>query len=100
MIVSKETAHRIWTAHREIEVAQKLLADIREEAGRGEPETPFDRDTRKHYQLGVPTSTSGHRLFFVGPELAAQMIEAHIAAMQADLKAASIDALRELEHRP
>lgn len=98
MIVSKDTAHRIWAAHREIETAQKLLADIIETGG-GEKATPLDRDSRRHYQLGVP-SGSGHRLFFLGPELAAQVIQQHIAAQEGELRAASTDALRELEHRP
>jgi len=98
MIVSKETAHRIWVAHREIETARNLLADIAEEASLG-GETPFDRDRRRHYQLGVPSSPGGHRLFMLGPELAAQVIQQHIAAQEEALRVASMDALTELEEQ-
>jgi len=97
MIVSKETAYRIWAAHREIETARKLLADIAEEVGLGE--TPFDRDRRRHYQLGVPSGPGGHRLFMLSPELAAQVIQQHIAAQEEELRAASADALAEVEER-
>jgi erythromycin esterase-like protein len=97
MIVSKETAHRIWAAHKEIETARKLLADIAEETNLGE--TPFDRDRRRHYQLGVPTSPGGHRLFMLAPELAAQVIQQHIAAQEEELRAASMDALAEIEEQ-
>lgn len=95
-IVSKETAHRIWAAHREIETARKLLTDIAEEASLG-GETPLDRDRRRHYQLGVPSGPGGHRLFMLGPELAAQVIQQHIAAQEEELRVTSMDALAELE---
>jgi len=100
MIVTKDTAHRIWLAHREIETAHKLLADIKgtgaEQQGRA---TPLDRDSRQHLQLGVPLGT-GHRLFFLSPELAAQVIAQYIAEQEKELRAASVDALRELERLP
>ena len=98
MIVSMETANRLWLAHREIEVARKLLADIRETIARGEP-TPLDRGYPRGYQLGLPSGT-GHRVLDVAPELAERIIEQHITNKQAELKAASVNALRELEHRP
>lgn len=98
MIVTKETGHRIWLAHREIEVATKMLADIRECRGTDmpQPDSPY-RDVR--YQLGVPMGT-GHRLIAVGNTVAIAVIEAHIADMQRELRVASNDALRELGHRP
>jgi hypothetical protein len=95
MIVSMETANRLWLAHREIEVGQKLLADIRETVARGEP-TPLDRGYPRGYQLGVP-SGSGHRVLDVAPELAERIVEAHIANKREELRAASLNALRELE---
>ncbi len=95
-IVSRDTAHRIWVAHREIETSEKLLAELRETIARDAAATPVDWDRRWHLQLGVP-SGSGHRLFDVAPHLAIAVIEAHIASQQRDLAEASIVARTEAE---
>ncbi len=97
MIVSMETANRLWLAHREIEVAEKLLADVRETIASAAP-TPIERGYPRGYQLGVP-SGGGHRLLDVAPELAEQIILAHIKKKQQELKAASGVALAELSLR-
>lgn len=99
MIVSRESAYRIWMAHREIETGEKLLAEMRETIAKGEVPTPVERGTHRSLQLGVPQH-GGYRLFDVAPDLAIRIIEAHIADKRRELNAASIDALRELEHRP
>jgi hypothetical protein len=95
-----DLARRIWEAHREIEVSHKLLADIAEQAKRGEDHlTSPDHFGRQHanYQLGVPSGLSGHRLFNVAPQLAAQIIAAHIEEMQSDLSDACVLARMELD---
>ena len=89
-ILSREAAARIWTAHREIDVGRKLLADIEETLAHGGDATPIDPSDRhrRGYSLGIP-SGSGERLLTVGPRLAKTVIEAHITALQAELVAAS-----------
>src|SRR5262245_40806805 len=91
--ISMDLAHRIWTAHREIDVATKLLGDIEESLSRGEPPTPLDAfGRRRGYQLGVPSGDDRHRLFDVQPTLAREVIRAHIAAKMAELGAACQEA--------
>ena len=100
-ILSQEMAARIWSAHREIDVGLKLLADIDETLKHGGDATPTDpRDRfRRGYSLGLP-SGSGERLLSVGPALARQLIEAHIAAKQAELVEASASAREALNATP
>ena len=93
-IVTIETAHRIWLAHREIEIGTKMLADMQETIERDEKETPIDRSHQKHLQLGVPSFT-GHRLLDVAPALAITIIEAHIANKRRELIEASAVAAQE-----
>jgi hypothetical protein len=93
--LSKETAHRIWSAHREIETATQLIVEMRETIARDSPATPLDRGGQRFLQLGVPSGT-GHRLFGVQPELAIAVIEAHVAAMREELAKASNIARMEL----
>jgi hypothetical protein len=80
-MISKDTAIDIACSYREIEVAEKLLAEITEALGRRE--IPDIRDgfgrTQGGLQLGVPHGTSGHRMFNVPWTLAKPIIEAHIA---------------------
>ena len=64
-IISMKAAGRIWSAHREIEAAGKLLADIQETLKGGRCPTPVDPFGRQRtFQLGVP-SENGHRLLDV-----------------------------------
>lgn len=96
-VLSKALADRIWRAHREIEVAGKLLDDMRKALLAGAPPTPLDPlDRRRHIELAVPTSEHGHRLFDLGPDLAATIIEAHIAEKREELREASNMARAEL----
>lgn len=100
-IISKQAAHRIWSAHREIEVGTKLLADITESLRRHEDPTPLDDfGRRKNYSLGVPVSDSAQRMLDVSPRLAAAVIEAHIAEKQRELIEATLAAKIEMEAGP
>jgi len=95
-IISQELASRIWTAHREIEVGRKLLADIEEtiKADRPTPLEPYHR--RRRYTLGVPNGQDGHRMLDVSPQLAGCVVLAHLAEKERELKELSIAAKIEL----
>jgi hypothetical protein len=84
-MITKETAMDIALAYREIETAEVLLADVRKELERGG--TPDIRDAFGRptggLQLGVPTGSSGHRLFNLPWTLCVPILEAHIAACRA-----------------
>ena len=89
-MISQATAARIWECYREIETAEKLLADMRESAERyredvreGTLTDAFGRQTR--LQLGVPSGDASHRLFNVSPRLAESVIRAHIAVKRGEL---------------
>lgn len=97
-LISKATAARIWTAHHQIELADKLLEDIRisiEKGGSPTPTDPVDRRQRG-YTLGVPV-TMGERLFDVAPALAGEVVRAHQAAQRIELWTACVQAFREME---
>jgi hypothetical protein len=96
--ISMDAARRIWTAHREIEVGKKLLADIKAALDRRDDATPIDPfGRRRNYTLGVPSGDNAHRMLDVSPRLAACIIEAHIAEKQRELVEASIAASIELD---
>jgi hypothetical protein len=89
-MISKETAARIWDCYREIEIGEKLIADMTDALKRGEDANPRDPfGTRRCLQLGVPNESNGHRLFDVQPTLAVAVIRAHVAAKQSELEAAN-----------
>ena len=98
MTITKETAHKIALAYREVETGEKLLAEIKEALGRRE--APDVRDVFGRHQgglqLGVPSGSNGHRLFDVEWSLAAPIIEAHIAKQRAIITALSETARAEL----
>jgi hypothetical protein len=91
-MITSETAVAIAMAYREVETAEKLLAEI---AGtiadrmRGDPPDIRDAFGRRQdgLQLGVPSGASGHRLFNVPWALAKPVIEAHIASQKAIITA-------------
>lgn len=88
-MISKQTATDIAFAYREIETAEKLLAEI-VEALRGR-QMPDIRDAfgrqQGGLQLGVPSGESGHRMFNVPWPLAKPIIQAHIAEQRAKIEA-------------
>jgi hypothetical protein len=102
-MITQETAAAIWDAYREIDAAEKLLADMAEE--RSKPGADRDRyaptlkdafGRRKHLQLGIPSGNNAHRLFDVHPELAEAVIRAHIGKMKSALVEANERARIEL----
>ena len=97
--ISMEAAHRLWLAHREIEVGRKLLADIEETLKEMKPPTPLDphHRGRRAYTFGIPNGMGAERILDVSPRLAKAVIEAHIAEKQRALAEACIAARIELE---
>lgn len=95
--ITMETASNIWKAHREIETAKNMLAELLDKKKWGDDPNPLDAfGRRRPYELGIPSGDNGHRLFSVSPELALHVIEAHIAHKQAELVEACARASLEL----
>lgn len=96
--ISKDTAMDIALAYREIETAEKLLAEITESMNRSE--APDIRDAfgrhQNGLQLGVPSGNSGHRLFNVPWALCKPILEAHIAHHRASIAALTLKARKEM----
>lgn len=88
-LISNETALAIACAYREIETAEKLLAEINESYNRRERPDIRDAFGRRQdgLQLGVPHGETSHRLFNVPWSLARPIIETHIAAQRAHVAA-------------
>lgn len=97
-MISQKTAMDIALAYREIETAEKLLADIVEAVSRRV--SPDVRDAFGRHQdglqLGVPSGSNGHRLYNVPWTLARPVIEAHIAHHQSVIAALNEKARIEL----
>ena len=89
-MITQETAANIWHAYREIEVGEKLLADmkeIREREGLNKHE-PAIKDAfgrKRQLQLGIPSGDNSHRILDVAPVLAESIIRAHIEHKRAEL---------------
>jgi hypothetical protein len=97
-ILSQEAAGRVWSAHREIMVGQKLLADIADAMKDGRDPNPIDwQGNHRPFTLGVPRDESSTRIIGLSPRLAKAIIEAHIADKQKELQEASLAAKIELE---
>lgn len=99
-MIGFETAREIAMAYREIEGAEKLLAEINEAIGRRI--APDIRDAFGRHvgglELGVPSGDNGRRLFNVEWKLARPIIEAHIAQQKAVIAALSEKARIEIEN--
>lgn len=100
-MITSDTAMSIAYAYREIETAEKLLAEITDTMHKrraGEPPDIHDAFGRRQegLQLGVPSGSNGHRLFNVPWSLCKPVIEAHIANQRAILAALSEKARTEL----
>ena len=97
-MISKETAVDIALAYREVETAEKLLADITDSLKRRE--MPDIRDAfgriQGGLQLGVPAGNGGHTLYNVPWSLAKPVIEAHIAHHKSQIAALTEKARIEL----
>ena len=97
-MIKIDTATDIVMAYREIETAEKLLADIVETKKRHDEPDIRDAFGRRQngLQLGVPSGESSHRLFHVSWSMAKPVIEAHIAQKKAELSALNEKAKMEL----
>jgi hypothetical protein len=98
MPISSKTAMDIAFAHREVETAEKLLAEIEETRGRYPQPDIRDAFGRRQngLQLGVPTGNSGHRLFDLPWEICRPVIEMHIAKQRAQVQILSEKAMMEM----
>lgn len=97
-MIKSDTARAIALAYREIETAEKLLAEIIEALSRHVAPDIRDAFGRQAggLQLGVPSGDTSHRLFNVPWNLARPVIEAHIAQQKAVVSALSEKARIEL----
>ena len=100
-MITQNTASDIWAAYREIEAAEKLLADMKAERSFGERDkhAPTLKDAfgrKRQLQLGIPSGENGHRIYDVAPELAESVIRAHIAKKRVELTEANERARIEL----
>lgn len=100
-MISMETATQIALAYREIETAEKLLAEVKETVQRRGEVSRDLRDVfgRSHdgLELGVPCGDTSKRIFRVPYPLAATVIEAHIVAQRTLIKALHDKARIEIE---
>lgn len=78
MTIQKDTATSIALAYREIEAAEKLLADVRGSISREDDIRDAFGHRHDCLQLGVPSGENRRRLFDVPFTLAIPIIEAHI----------------------
>lgn len=101
-MISKETATDIAYAYREVETAEKLLAEILE--ARNKYVAPDIRDCfgrrADGLQLGVPSGQNGHRLYNVPWAIVQPVIETHIAHHKARISALTEKARIEIEGVP
>jgi hypothetical protein len=99
-VISLETIRLLYTALREIEAGEKLLADMEAEYRHGDDkyaprlEDAFGR--RRHLQLGIPSGENAHRMLDVSPVLAESCIRAHIANKRKEFQDANERARIEL----
>lgn len=84
-MIGLETARAMALAYREVEVAEKLLAEVSDAIGRRT--VPDIRDAFGRpvggLELGIPSGDNSRRMFNVPWELARPVIEAHIANQKA-----------------
>lgn len=98
MPISSKTAMDIALAHREVETAEKLLAEIEEARSRFSPVDIRDAFGRRQdgLQLGVPSGNNGHRIFNLPWEVCRPVIELHIANQRAQIQILSEKAMTEM----
>lgn len=103
-MITQETASLIWSAYREIEMGEKLLADMAEalkwEQDKTQPTLKDVFGKRRNLQLGIPSGENAHRLFDVPYPLAGSVIRAHIAEQRKQLALANERARIELQDTP
>lgn len=97
-MITRQTAFEICMAYDEIAKGEKLLQIMAELTEHGDAPLIEDAFGRRHnMQLGVPTGENRHRLLDVAPELAKQVISAHVANKRAELAVLNERARAELE---
>ncbi len=100
-VISNELAIAIAHAHREIKAGQDLLADIEKAIASSTIDQKDIRDVfgRRvgNLELGVRSGSDSQRIFQVPFNLAKPVINAHIAAQQAQLEALSLQAVEEMK---
>lgn len=101
-LVTKNTAMDIALAYREVETAEKLLAEITDALNRRDIPDIRDAFGRLHggLELGVPSGQGGHRIFNVPWRLAKPIIETHIAHHRAIIATLSEKARAEIGGEP
>ena len=84
-LITQQTATDIALAYREVEVGEKLLADVRAAADRFSGLDIRDAFGRRQdgLQLGVPSGEMSRSCFHVPWQMAGPIIETHIAAQRA-----------------
>ena len=98
-MITAQTATDIAVAYREIEIAEKLLADVRAAMDRFEQvdiRDAFGRPQRS-LELGIPSGGTSTRLLRVPYELAVPVIEANIAHQKSCIKTLNQNARFELD---
>lgn len=98
-MITAQTATDIAVAHKEIEVAEKLLADVREAMVRSVQTDIRDVFGRRQrlLELGIPSGDNSTRMLRVPYELAVPVIEANIAHQRSCIKALNQKARYELD---
>lgn len=78
-MISKETARKIYNAHFEIEKSELLITEMNETIKKtGETKLLDAFGERRGLELGIPTSDNSRRLLNVPPDVAINVILAHI----------------------
>jgi len=88
-MLSQQTATDMAVIYRDIEAAEKLLADVRSAIDKMREVDIRDVFGRRHHalQLGIPSGENAHRIQHVPYDLATPVIEATIASHRVRLKA-------------
>jgi hypothetical protein len=95
--ISYDTAGQIAYAHKEIESAKTLLAELEKaEQGRELPDLRDAFGRRRGIELGVPSGDASRRCFNVDPRLAIVVLRAHVASQQSLIEALSQQAVAEM----
>lgn len=98
-MLTQKTAAALHNCHQQIINAETLLKETRKEmesSGESKLIDAFGRRSRS-LELGVPSGSSGHRIFQVDFELAAIIIEAQVEKYKQQLKALNVLAKIECE---
>ena len=101
-MITKATAAKIWNAYQEIDNAKKLIVEIDEvNQKQAREQNPRDESGgRRGYEMGVPCSSGGHRIFQVRPDMGNLIIQEHIKDKEKELVELEVLARQELGLNP